>query len=250
MEIYKKIPQTPRWKLERQAARGLAILDRHVGEDPAIDSFVETFKPVALEYLAAQHKLYSRTPGNAIEMAESHEAIRQLERKIRVWLGPLERDIVGFSSGDYTQHLDVPEDIINAAEGLVHYVTELEATGRAPAYANDVVETLTAAVEHAKTQLHEARGDLANVQELRSHARELAVQLHKELVAFRRVLRNLLGDSHRDYQLLRTSQVSHGDDEDEILEALESDEPTAEGVPAAASAEPAALTPSEEVAAE
>jgi hypothetical protein len=76
---------------------------------------------------------------------------------------------------------------------------------------------------------------LAALQEKRRVVRELALELPNELVAFRRVLRVVLGSTHRDYQKLRAQRIQRGvideDDPPLVDDDILDDEEPASGAP-------------------
>ena len=71
-----------------------------------------------------------------------------------------------------------------------------------------------------------------------------AVQVNRELVAFRRTLRNTLGSSHRSYQQLRSSRVFDTEVTDDavIVEDAVSEELTPVPAPSTPVAEPAVVS--------
>ena len=85
-----------------------------------------------------------------------------------------------------------------------------------------MVESLSAAVEKAVIGWDRIQSILSEAQNLITETRQAAVALQKELVLFRRSLRQIVGCSHRDYRTLRADLVrDNGDDAD----ADESEDP-------------------------
>lgn len=222
MIITQETPGSPIWKLEREASRGLAILDRHASKSPVIASFEHSLRPTAQRFLELRQQVYRAEHADSLDLREANRSLVDAVTLLRSWVRRLNGDVPGVELGKFRQ-LEVPEDAVIAGENLLGFVKQLQESGKAPAYADNLVQTVTEALANLKQETQEAQDGMAHAQELRAEARELGVKLHRELVSFRRVLRTVLGSSHRDYQRMRSAQISHEDDEDEILEAIETD---------------------------
>lgn len=212
-----------RWKLLRQAARAVAVQARHADKSPALRTFGTTLVPCAKKYMAVEDELAAADQRDGRELAQAKAGVDSLRSKIRMWMGLLVRDVTSFDATPFTERFTVPEDVTSSARQLVHLV-QSGGTGDEPLpYAEELVADLTEAIQHATKEQEEAQDSLARVQELRAESRKLGLELQGHLVALRRVLRNVLGPSHRDYQRLRTDLVNHGDDEQAILGAIAND---------------------------
>lgn len=78
-----------------------------------------------------------------------------------------------------------------------------------------VKAALEAALQRAEEEWTEAQAARVSLQTQQTQVREGAVTLNRELIALRRILRIAVGNSHIDYQMLRTSRVAGFTEADE-----------------------------------
>lgn len=205
-------------KLRRLAPRAVEILARYKDKAAQLGPYESTLASAAGEFA----KLYdaSRTaPASASDDDQALAAIEALRLSMRGWLGAVSRDIPGFDSASFTDRPITPDDVIGSGQRLLEVCRNHQGVdGKPLAYQAQMEQALSAAVETAANAWAQDRANAASEQELRDQARAAAVQLHRELVAFRRALRTVVGTSHVDYRALRVSPSPQHDDNTEVLE--------------------------------
>ena len=226
--------------LRRQSIRALRVFELHKQDDPAIAMFESTLIPTAKAYIESYAAVQASGATKNFEIGEGRTRTEALYQRIRVWLGTVSRDIPGFNA---EEPLDVtmPDQVIGYAESLIGLVSKH--AERLP-FAAKFIEDVGGAFELAKAEWAQAQEALTKLQNLRADLRDRAVQVNRELVAFRRTLRNTLGSSHRSYQQLRSSRVFDAEVTDDavIVEDAVSEEPTTVPAPSTAVAEPAVVS--------
>jgi hypothetical protein len=219
MENNQKV-KVSNWRLRRMVPRALRVLNDHKGSVEELKAFEVTLVPAVQRFV----ELYdatrvSETPRT--EVTDARKALRRLELGIRRWSGILTRDIPGFSSASFLDGDALSDDLIGGAERFLEVVRGFKgANGEAPAYVPDLLARISPLLEAATQSWDAAQTHMASERELLRQTREAAAIVHKELVALRRTVRATLGDTHRDYQMLRMSRVAQ--DEDEVAPTLES----------------------------
>lgn len=208
--------QVPNWKLRRVVPRALRVLNTHKDGFEELKVFESALVPAAQRFC----ELYdasraSETPRS--ELSDARKALRRLELGIRRWTGILTRDIPGFTLSSFLDGDSLSDDLIGGAERLLEVVRGFKgANGEAPTYVDDLVARITPLLTAATQAWDVAQTQLASERELLRQTREAAAVVHKELVAFRRTVRVVLGETHRDYQMLRMSRTTQQEDELEL----------------------------------
>lgn len=164
-----------------------------------------TVPPAAKAFIGAFDGIRNFETIRSMEMASGRDGIIDLHKQIRVWIGALERDVSGFESGQLIGDPSMPDHVLGDAKRVLQLVTERRET---LPYADVLIEKVGGALTVAQKEWTEAQDMLATRQGLLATARVLAVAVQKELVAFRYTLRELLGPSHRDYQMLRSRRFT------------------------------------------
>jgi len=170
---------------------------------PDFCQYVNSLVPAATKFA----ELYdaSRTAQvSGGEHNQAQDAIDALRLAIRGWLGALSRDIPGFDIASYTDRQLVPDDVIGSGQRLMEVCrTFKDRSGQPLPYQEAMVQALAATIEKAETEWAQAQDRRAVEQTMRDEFRAAAVLLQKELVAFRRALRAVLGATHVDLHALR-----------------------------------------------
>lgn len=207
-------------KLSVLAVRAARILGKYKGSHPAIQIYETTLPSIAEEYQAAYRAMQTHRVEKADQLHGGHAAVEKLAVAVRVWLGPVERDVPNFALESDLDPVS-PDQVLNYAESLIAVVQGR--TAELP-YAATLIESVTPLIEQARLEWENAQKALGELQELGRVLRDRGAALSKELVAFRRTLHGVLGSSHRDYQLLRVHRAppqntqpveSEDDDEDD-----------------------------------
>lgn len=201
--------------------RALRVLGDHKGGFEELKAFEATLVPAAQRFV----QLYDaarvgETPRS--KMTDSRKALRRLELGIRRWTGILSRDIPGFTLSSILDADSLSDDLIAGAERLVELVRGFKgANGEPPSYVADLLARVTPLLDEATQSWDTAQRHMADERELLRQTREAAALVQKELVALRRTLRVILGETHRDYQVLRLTRSAQ--DEDEIETSVDTD---------------------------
>ncbi|MBU1241423.1 hypothetical protein KKF84_03825 [Myxococcota bacterium] len=207
---------TPFWKLRRLAARCLRVLDRKKGTDPVFSAFEFGLRPVATNFISAFDEIGKAKATLKQEKDEGRTAVERLFTVTRAWLPLLKRDIPGFETMEFTSNKDVLDDILEDAVRLHGVVMDYAEGSSAPLpYAADCLSSLDTAINSAQKEITEAEQSDVTYQSLARSLREMATELEKQMVAFRRTLAVVSGRTDKDYQKLRLARVGTPDVDDD-----------------------------------
>jgi hypothetical protein len=117
------------------------------------------------------------------------------------------RDLPGFDL-DVELEPASPDRVIGYAENLVAVI---EHHKDALPYATALLEHIGGVLVPARAEWERAQLALGDLQVMRRTLREQSIAMNRELIAFRRTLRTVLGTSNRDFQLLRASRAAADD---------------------------------------
>lgn len=136
----------------------------------------------------------------------------------------------------------MPHDVIANARKLVAFVIGYPTDEPALSYAEAILSELSELIPVAQQDANAAKASLVTQQELQKASREAAAEFYRQVLLFRRVLRRLLGSSHRDCQLLHVERANSAtrDAEEqvavvEVTEEAGDAEPPSTGAPTAGS---------------
>jgi hypothetical protein len=215
---------TPQWLLRRFASRALELLERHQNRAPALGIHSETIQKSASEFISTfdSAQAFDQALSEAFEHRSA--ASDNLARNMRAWTAVLVNDLKGFDSTRYGDKPEVAVDVIDDAEALLVFLADYaEDGGTPPPYTDTLKQDMEALIEAAKADLKVATSRSARLSELRTLVRQKAVKFHRDLIAFRRALKALVGSNHPDYQALRV--VRGAELSDIRSEELEGDPP-------------------------
>jgi hypothetical protein len=222
--------------LLRLAKRALRIIQRHKERHELVAAFEKTLVPKTEDFNRCYEEKAARESASKKTLKEGYAVSRNLYLANNGWIDLLRRDVAEFDPEPYSSKSLVPDDVMNAASGILEFVRYYQEQSEEPlAYGSELIESLTILLQTTREKWARAQNAMAEQQELKAATRQSAVDLHDELKALRKVLRRVLGTSHRDYQKLR---ILHGRelavDEDEVSETTDtaiSEMPTQPGVP-------------------
>ena len=201
------------WKLRTLGLRAMRIGPRVAQLDEGLAALSELLVASAQTFIETYDAARAFEAQRGAEMEQGRSAIEALNTRVRVWFGALQRDVPGFESARIEGSIDQPDLLLADAQRMLEVVQAQDGT---LAYADKLVTQLSSAMEQAETQWTGAREAIAKQQELRAVARTHALELHKQLVVFRRALRAVVGSSHHDYQNLRTSRMQSEEAQEEV----------------------------------
>jgi hypothetical protein len=216
---------TPQQKLLRLSGRALRVIQRHKERHELVAAFEKTLVPKTDIFTECYEQKAARKSAAKNLLKEGYVVTRDLHLEKNGWIDLLRRDVAEFDPEPYSTRSSVPDDVINAASGIIEFVRYYqEHSDRPLVYGSELLASLTILLESTQEKWEQAQDAMAKQQELEAATREAAVKLNDELKALRSVLRRVLGSSHRDYQKLR---ILHGRklavQEDEETEAAEND---------------------------
>jgi len=189
-------------------------LERHKESDAVLAVFEPTLVPAAERYVALYEEDRLLATSQRGSSRERDALVTKLRGRTLAWMVALERDIPDFQPTDYASQPDMPDEVIDAARGVLMAVARHPSTEAPLRYA----ETLTAELSGllVQTQQHATGVDGARVdqQGLTGDLRVAAVELHRQLRLFRRAVKRVLGATHRDYLRLKVRTLREGDEED------------------------------------
>ncbi|MBU1241435.1 hypothetical protein KKF84_07480 [Myxococcota bacterium] len=207
---------TPYWKLRRLAARCLRVLDRKKGTDPVFTAFEFSVRPVAANFIKAFDEIGKAKATLSKEREEGRSAVDRLFVITRAWLPLLKRDIPGFDTMEFTSTRAVLDDILEDAIRLHGMVTDYAEGSPTPlSYAADCLASLDTAINSAQKEITEAEQSDVTYQSLSRALRDMATDLEKQMVAFRRTLAVVSGRADKDYQKLRLERAGATDVDDD-----------------------------------
>ena len=134
----------PHWMLRRIGRRAIAIQRRHRTASAAIQQFDNTLEPTVTRFVNRYDASRATSP-TAPELAEGHTAVDGLRIVMRGWLGPIARDIAGFSAQSFDDRSLVPDDVIGSAQRLLEVVRTFKRDGEPLPYAAEAAQSLGAA---------------------------------------------------------------------------------------------------------
>jgi hypothetical protein len=109
-----------------------------------------------------------------------------------------------------------PDDVIEDGERMASVIDESrEGKGNPLSYQKEALDQLGPAMQVATKEWTEAEAADSEHQKLLAPVRDMADDLHKDLVALRRCLLITVGRSDRDYQKLRSERAGLPDEDDD-----------------------------------
>jgi len=221
---------TPQQKLRRLSGRALRVIRRHRDRHETVAAFEKTLVPKTEDFNKYYEQKITRESAAKSALEEGYAVTRNLRLANNGWIDLLKRDVSDFDADQYSSQSVVPDDVINAASGIIEFVRYYQEHAEEPlAYGNELVDSLSVLLQTTREKWEQAQDAMAGQQELKAVTRKAALKLHNELKALRSVLRRVLGPSHRDYQklrVLRGRELALEDEEvTEVTEVTESDVP-------------------------
>lgn len=211
----KKAPYVSQHKLRLLAARAVEVVTRNAHVDPTVAASGSYLLASARAFIASYDEARRFQSQRGAEMEQGRAAVETLQIRIRAWVGMLLSDIRDFRAMELDGSLAEPDHLFADAKRIIETV---QVQGSDLPYTKDLVDDLTAVSERARSEWAQARAAMVKLQELGSTARADAVELQKRLVSFRRTVKAILGTSHRDYQILRSSRSSDAAEEKKTVE--------------------------------
>jgi len=195
----KEITRVPVHTLREKAPRALMVLERHKA-DPTIALFGPTLGPVTTKFIATYDETHSFRMTRPDRTVAQAKAVRYVWKRTEVWLAFLERDLSAFDSREYASVQASAVEVIAAGERLLTFVSKLNP--ETLPYAQQLIADLTEALRVAQDDWVDARGGLNELQARQADTRGHALAFERELDAFRRALKVILGESNSDYRSL------------------------------------------------
>ena len=184
--------------------RALRVFVKYKDVHPAIAGFESTLVPAANGFTDAFKAVQSHRATKSRDLIQGHADVQKLVDGVRSWLGMVARDLPGFDM-DVELEPGSPDRVIGYAENLVAVI---EHHKDALPYAAALLEHIGSVLVPARAEWERAQQALGDLQVMRRTLREQGIAMNRELVAFRRTLRTVLGTSNRDFQLLRASRAA------------------------------------------
>jgi hypothetical protein len=209
-------------RLPRAAERSTHAWEAHRDKDPALDAQGATMVAAAEQYRAAQTVHHDRQTQAAVKRQHRTVAVEQLQTTKRRFLLAVGRDVPDFDTTGFTDS-QVPEDATAQGRELHDRFEVYMREGTAPPYAESLLTILAASVAAAEVAARAAYEAETQAQQARDDRKRAALHLDQKLIAFRNILRTVLGSRHRDYRTLRAF-VAHPIEAD--LDQLDEAEPT------------------------
>ena len=203
--------------LRRLARRVIGVLNKHKDNEASIAAFVGSLDQKAKAFAAAYDAVNSDDPGRKQKQLQGRAELEELARLVRMWIPVVQTAIPSLHAATYTGKSGVPDDVLLGAESLLAAVEQHATTSETePEWREAFVAELQPAIDavvgaHAS---HVRRR--AGYAELRAEARETALTLYKELIAFRKTLAAAIGKSHPDYRRLLVPTRPAAGEEEEI----------------------------------
>lgn len=164
-------------------------------------------------YRAALSSHHDRQTHAVMSRQARTAAVKQLQTTKRRILAALERDLPELDTAGSVDS-NVPEDAIAQARDLEQRVdAHTRDTGDA-AYVQSLLAPLGAAIATAEAAARSCYGAETLAQHARDELRDLAHRLDSKLIAFRSILRSVIGPAHGDYRKLRSASSRQPTDKD------------------------------------
>lgn len=203
------------WKLRRNAQRALGVLARHREAHAALRVLETTFVPTANEYIAVYDNVQVHPAKRGLSRQTQSTSVAALNKRTRMWLALLRRDVRSLVTTDIKWHASVADDVIASARRVISVASQPGNGGTALAYAAELTADLNDALAAAEAEWNGARTESSEQGDQQERLRELTDTFQNELVALRSALAAAIGKGHADYQLLRNPRTrSTTDDED------------------------------------
>jgi len=221
------IPNTPFWLLRRLASRCIRVHARQKGKAAGLAIFDATLPGYCDTYIERYDALRQLAKKRMKERREGKLSIKDLLHTMRIWAPILARDIEEVRAGEFGENLSVPDDVIRDTKELLKYATEhTDMAGEPLPYLDTLVADITPVLEAAEKEWGEAEEAQESYSDMRNAVHEVAVALEKDLIAYRKSLKTVVGPGHHDYQKLRVDRARAADeDDDEVAAALPEDLP-------------------------
>jgi len=192
------------------------VHERHRDEEPGLASFDTSLAVNAPAYITVYDDVRRYAKRRMEERSEAKAETANLVYKIRIWGPQVARDIEHVQAGEFGENPEVPDDVIGDAKSLIEHATKRVEEGKEPLpYHDQLMEDLGGALAKTEAEWKEAEEAQAEFRTLRIKVREIGAALEKDLVAFRRALRTVIGSEHPDYQKLRLERARTVDADDD-----------------------------------
>jgi hypothetical protein len=228
------IPNTSFWLLRRLAARCIRVHARQKGKAAGLGVFDSTLPGYCGTYMERYDALRQLAKRRMKERREGKLSIKNLLYTLRIWAPIVARDIEEVRAGEFGENESVPDDVIRDTKAILKYAIEhRDMAGEPLPYLDTLVADITPVLEAAEKEWGEAEEAQEDYSDMRNALHEVGVKLEKDLIAYRKSLRTVVGRGHHDYQKLRVDRARAPDeDDDEVAAALPEDLPEeAEGTP-------------------
>jgi hypothetical protein len=204
-------PSTALWKYDRLCERTDEVVDRYSGVYAQVATFETTLKPLTRSYRAQSDAvdLFEREARLLTKIGQTQ--IDLLKTFMRSWATTLSAHLGDFDVSPLVRP-QVANDVIIQAKKLAQRLRYSLEHGL-PSFdgTQALIDQLQQLIDRAEAAWAAAQQALAELQDKRAALRLMAAELNQALIAFRRVLRTLLGTKHRDYQKLRTRRIRQND---------------------------------------
>lgn len=204
--------------LRQKAPRALMVLERHKG-DATLALFEQTLLPATTAFMASYDATHAYQIGRATRALAQTKAVAHVTQRLGVWLAFLERDVPGFDASEYAASSTSAVNVIAAGERLLALVNDLGTQQLSLPYAEQLTTDLTETLRVAQECWVEARGGLNELQARQAETRDLALAFERELDAFRKALKAILGKSDTDYLSLVVPRRGKVTDQEAVVQS-------------------------------
>lgn len=191
----------PMSRLPRAADRATHAWQAHRGKETTLDAQGATMAAAAEQFRASQTAHQDSMTQAALKRAERTMAIERLQPIRRRALSAA-AELPGFDTTGFNDS-SVPEDVLAQAREIRARIESRTREGTTLPYAPQLLTSLIAATEAAEIAIRAAYQAETLAQQTRDDQRRSAVLLDDKLIAFRNILRTVIGSKHRDYRMLR-----------------------------------------------
>ena len=200
------MPTITQAMLRRYSARTLEVLNRHLSVSKAIAACEFSVGVSAVEYAASYDAAQRAQAEYARNLNSRTDTFGDVHDKLQAWLPLLRRDVVGVAGRQFGGANNVPTDVVNNVTQLLDLAeSHVEGEGGELPYYEMMKTELTEALDLATGGVASSGASAAVVKKLQDETRELAIKFRVDLVAFRAVIRAVLGRTHPDYRQLRSA---------------------------------------------
>lgn len=201
----------PHAQLHRLAQPAVEILARQGHRHHTLRAFDDTLVPAATAYMDAYAAVCGIRSRHAFAVEREAASVADLLDRTLSWAQVIASDVPSFNPVYYTVRPDITRDVIANARKVVAFASGYSKAEMSLPDASQIVTELKRLIALAQQDADCVEAMLITQQALQRAGRNAAIEFYRQLLLFRRALVRVLGEKHRDCELLNFERARRDD---------------------------------------